>query len=365
MQSTWQSRTLADFIVLQRGMDLPHRLRRPGRYKVLSSGEASGSHDEGPVKGPGFVVGRATNIGRPTWSDDDYWPLNTVLYAKDFLGNDPKFAYYWFLQTDLTAYNSGSVQPMLNRNYIANVPINVPPIEQQRAIAATLGALDAKVDSNRRAKALIVDLAGLLYSDACGGRPRVASLGDVAEFHNRRRIPLSSQEREERVGPYPYYGATGVFGYVDDYLFDQILVLVGEDGSVVSENGTPVTQYIWGKAWINNHAHPLTGLGISNELLLVALRATDVRPIVTGAVQAKLSMGNLKSVPVRLPAPGPTQRHLEDQLNALFADFRRLEDESVTLAKLRDALLPELMAGRIRANAGSDPAELTHELEHA
>ena len=160
----WMQKPLSGFITLQRGFDLPYRSRVSGPFKVLSSGETSGWHNEGPVKGPGFVVGRATNIGRPTWSDEDYWPLNTVLYAKDFMGNDPKFAYYWFLWTDLTAFNSGSVQPMLNRNYIANVPILVPPTDEQRGIAATLGALDDKIESNRRAIDLLETLARTCFA---------------------------------------------------------------------------------------------------------------------------------------------------------------------------------------------------------
>lgn len=148
--AAWTQSTLSEFIELQRGFDLPRRLRKTGPFRVLSSGEAHGWHNEAKVSAPGFVVGRATNIGRPTWSDDDFWPLNTTLFAKDFKGNDPKFAYYWFLGNDLSAYNSGSVQPMLNRNYIANVPISIPPLAEQRAIAATLGALDDKIESNRR-----------------------------------------------------------------------------------------------------------------------------------------------------------------------------------------------------------------------
>lgn len=156
----WTRSTLSDFIELQRGFDLPHRLRKPGPFKVLSSGEAHGWHNEAKVAAPGFVVGRATNIGRPTWSDDDFWPLNTTLFAKDFKGNDPKFAYYWFLGNDLSAYNSGSVQAMLNRNYIANVPISIPPLAEQHSIAATLGALDDKIESNRRA----INVLGQLFS---------------------------------------------------------------------------------------------------------------------------------------------------------------------------------------------------------
>lgn len=223
----------------------------------------------------------------------------------------------------------------------------LPAIEEQHAIAATLGALDAKIESNRRAIDLILRLGDALFEEAClVGSSRV-HLGDVATFHNRRRVPLSSPEREARPGPYPYYGATGIFGYVDDYLFDEVLVLVGEDGSVVRQDGTPFVQYIWGKAWINNHAHPLTGNGISNELLLMLLSRADVRPLVTGAVQPKISMGNLKSLELELP-DDKSRVKLESHLADLFAVHRVRSDEIRELIRLRDALLPELLSGRIR-----------------
>lgn len=343
--TTWTQSTLSEFIELQRGFDLPHRLRKPGPFKVLSSGEAHGWHNEAKVAAPGFVVGRATNIGRPTWSDDDFWPLNTTLFARDFRGNDPKFAYYWFLGNDLSAYNSGSVQPMLNRNYIANVPINIPPVAEQRAIAATLGALDDKIESNRQIGAGAVNLSAELFSAALLRGRHLSTIGDIADFHNRRRVPLSSAERSQRAGSVPYYGATGVFGYVNEALFNEVLVLVGEDGSVVREDGGPVLQYVWGPAWINNHAHPLTGRGISNETLYMALNRADIRPIVTGAVQPKVNMRNLKSLPVELPRDLGA---IEGELSALFSLYKSKQDEVVQLAALRDALLPELLSGRIR-----------------
>lgn len=127
----WRLVPLEEFVTLKRGFDLPARKRVPGHVPVLSSGETQGFHNEARVTGPGFAVGRATNLGRPTWSEVDFWPLNTVLYAKDFHGNVPKFAYYWFLGSDLSGYNSGSVQPMLNRNYIAKVPVQLPPVDEQ------------------------------------------------------------------------------------------------------------------------------------------------------------------------------------------------------------------------------------------
>lgn len=266
---------------------------------------------------------------------------------------DPYFVYWWLQDM----YASGRTWGYQNRSTgIANFQFEhfldaeqlaLPPVPEQRAIAETLGALTDKIESNKQLLVCIVALADALYSAACGEAPRETGIGNIAEFHNRRRVPLSSRDRNERPGPYPYYGATGVFGYVDDFLFDEVMALVGEDGSVVNDDGTPVTQYIWGKSWINNHAHALTGRGISTELLFVALRTADVRPIVTGAVQPKISMGNLKSLQVEIPQ-GDALVEVEADLQPLFSLYRQVSGELRVLVDLRDTLRPELLSGRIR-----------------
>jgi len=87
----------------------------------------------------------------------------------------------------------------------------------------------------------------------------VGRLGEYTENFDSKPVPLSGREREKLRGIYPYYGAAGVVDYVNDYLFDGIYVLVGEDGSVVPESGHVMTRYVWGKFWVNNHAHVLKG----------------------------------------------------------------------------------------------------------
>ncbi len=135
----WETRYLDEVVELRRGFDLPTRERRGGTYPVLSAGVTAGWHDEGPpIKGPGMVVGRATNLGVPTWSDGDFWPLNTTLYVSDFKENCPRFVFHLFENMDLSGFDSGSVQPMLNRNYIAKLKVSIPPVAEQQAISEVL-----------------------------------------------------------------------------------------------------------------------------------------------------------------------------------------------------------------------------------
>lgn len=232
----------------------------------------------------------------------------------------------------------------------------LPALDEQRAIAGVLGVLDDKIESNRRRAQVARQLAEVILEDSLSRSLSLEPLERLAEFHNRRRIPLSAKERSEMPGSVPYYGATGVFGYVDRALFDELLVLVGEDGSVVNDDGTPVVQYVWGPCWVNNHAHVVTGAGISTDLLYLALRRVDVRPQITGAVQPKLNMGNLKSVELEVP-DGSDRERVEAEVAPLLSIVRNAADESRTLAELRDALLPELLSGRLRVPVAEEIVE--------
>ena len=174
------------------------------------------------------------------------------------------------------------------------------------------------------------------------------TLREVVDILDSRRIPLSSRERQQRKGPYPYYGATSVMDYVDAYLFEGVHVLMGEDGSVVNPDGTPFTQYVWGKFWVNNHAHVLKAKnGISDEHLLLSLQHSNITPFVTGAVQAKINQGNLLRVSFTLPNRAVASA-FKEILDPLYSLIRSNVEESRTLADLRDTLLPELISGRIR-----------------
>jgi type I restriction enzyme S subunit len=98
-----------------------------------------------------------------SYSRVPYWPLNTCLYVKDFLGNDPRFAYYLLRTLDFKPFNVGSAQPSLNRNHINPLPLLIPSVQEQRTIARILGALDDKIDLNRRMNQTLEAMARALF----------------------------------------------------------------------------------------------------------------------------------------------------------------------------------------------------------
>ena len=175
----------------------------------------------------------------------------------------------------------------------------------------------------------------------------ITTFGNVSQCFDKKRIPLSKRQREQRTGSIPYYGATSVMDYVDEAIFDDIYLLIGEDGSVLKEDGTPFIQYIWGKAWVNNHAHVLQGKGsVSTEQLMLFMASTNITAYVTGAVQMKLNQANMNSIPF-VKATDRVNELFFDLIKDLYAKVRANSDENKYLVKIRDELLPKLLGGEL------------------
>jgi type I restriction enzyme S subunit len=160
----WQQLQLGEVVRLQRGHDLPESKRCKGNVPVIGSFGQTGWHNEAKAPGPGVTIGRSgASIGVISFVQQDYWPLNTALYVTDFLGNDPKFCFYFLTNLKLTNYNSGSAQPSLNRNYIYNIPVKIPRRTEQEAIAHILGTLDDKIELNRRMNQTLEAIAQAIF----------------------------------------------------------------------------------------------------------------------------------------------------------------------------------------------------------
>ena len=242
---------------------------------------------------------------------------------------------------------------------VASLNIELPPIEEQRKIGGLLKSLDDKIELNNQINNNLEQQAKALYKDwffdfspfsTEGNLPngwRLGTVGDIIQLHDSKRVPLSGSERDKMEKIYPYYGATSLMDYVDNYLFDGIYLLLGEDGTVVDSLGFPILQYIYGQFWVNNHAHIITGKeGFSVEELYLFFSLTNIKSIVTGAVQQKVSQQNLKKVPAIIPSKEALSA-LDDLIQPIFAQIRNLRDENAHLADLRDTLLPRLMSGEL------------------
>lgn len=267
---------------------------------------------------------------------------------------DPQFSNYFLKSNNYKEYIkniiAGSAQPNANAQQLTGVTVPIPPISEQQQIASILSSLDDKIELNRKMNKTLESIAKAIFKRwfVETEATEIIKIGDVVEIYDSRRIPLSNREREQREGNFPYYGATSIMDYVDDYIFDGTYLLIGEDGSVAKEDGKPFTQYVWGKFWVNNHAHVLKGKnGLSTELLKVFFDNINIKPYVTGAVQPKLNQNNLLNIPMP-----KVQKDILENMNKIFNDLFSLikhnSEQINSLSNLRDSLLPRLMSGRIR-----------------
>lgn len=243
--------------------------------------------------------------------------------------------------------------PQITFDVLKNESINVPSIENQNKITMILDNINNKIKSNNEINNNLYEMGDNLYNEYFGKYKdnlpsdyKIVKLNEVADNYDSKRKPMSSREREQHRGIYPYYGATSIIDYVDDYIFDDIYLLMGEDGTVKTNDGYPVLQYIWGKNWINNHAHVLKGKNISTELLMFALRKINIENIITGAVQPKINQENMNKIEFVIGSDSKN-KELEDILKILMDKSKNIIEENKKLEELRDTLLPKLMNGEI------------------
>lgn len=264
------------------------------------------------------------------------------------------FLYYLLVynKNRIEAVGSGTTFKEVSASTMRNIPISLPPLAEQKRIADILGAIDDKIELNRRINANLEQQAQALYKSWFVDNKKddweEKRLDDIISIYDSQRKPLSGQQREKMEKLYPYYGAASLMDYVDNYLFDGIYLLLGEDGTVSDSEGFPMLQYVWGKFWVNNHAHILQGKnGFTTESLYILLKQTNVSSIVTGAVQPKISQANLKSVPITMP-PINLLNQYNDIIKPLFDQIRTNQNQIQQLSTLRDTLLPKLMSGEIK-----------------
>jgi len=177
-------------------------------------------------------------------------------------------------------------------------------------------------------------------------------LAEVAEVHDYLREPVNAKERAARIGPYPYYGATGQVGWIDAYRQDGEYVLLGEDGAPFFDPVKPKAYLVTGKVWVNNHAHVLRGIEsiCENRFLLHALNHANYRGYANGTTRLKLTQGAMLELPIWL-APFGEQKRVVDKLEELLSDLdagvAALKRARISLQRYRAAALKAAVEGRL------------------
>ena len=302
------------------------------------------------------TVGEIATIPYPMAFNQSCYGLraNKEIVDEDFL--------YYLIKYNIRLLKKnthGSVFDTITRSTFDEIEVDVPDLDVQKKIGYLLSELDKKIELNNKINNNLEQQAKALYKDwffdfspfsSDGNLPNgwhFGTVGDIIQIHDSKRVPLSGAERDKMAKVYPYYGATSLMDYVDNYLFDGIYLLLGEDGTVVDGLGFPILQYVYGQFWVNNHAHIITGKeGFSVEELYLFFSLINIKSIVTGAVQQKVSQQNLKKVPAIIPSKQALSA-FDEIIQPIFAQIRNLRDENANLSQLRDTLLPKLMSGEL------------------
>ncbi|PMM88707.1 restriction endonuclease [Vibrio breoganii] len=164
MTCNWIEIPLGDFIELKRGYDLPKSKRLKGDKPIISSAGLSDYHSESKVTSPGVVTGRYGTIGEVFYIEEDFWPLNTTLYVKDFKGNCPEFVYYLLKTFDFHKYSDKAAVPGVNRNHLHMEKVCVPSdyVWQER-IASYISKFDKKITLSAQTNQTLEEMAQAIF----------------------------------------------------------------------------------------------------------------------------------------------------------------------------------------------------------
>ena len=398
----WKATTLQNVVSLQRGHDLPETERTPGSVPVMGSFGVTGWHNAAKCHGPGVTVGRSgASFGVVSYVDQDYWPLNTALFATGFHGNNERFVYYLLKTIDFTGYNTGSAQPSLNRNHLVNIPVSLPPIREQRAIVEILSALDDKIEQNRRTGRALEGLARATFkawfvdfepvkakaAGAAGfpGMPPAAfaalpdrltdsALGPVPQGWSRRCIGdvvsiKGGGTPSTKVAEY-WEGGTNYWATPKDLSGMESPVLLGTERRITDAGAECIssgvmpenTVLLSSRAPVGYTALAKVPVAVNQGFIAMICDGPlpphyilhwtrsaleEIKSRASGTTFPEISKSAFRPIPVVVPTP-VVVKGFERIAQCLFDLIEASARQSHQLGELRDYLLPRLLSGSVR-----------------
>lgn len=358
MKKGWEARRIGDVCSLMTG-GTPSRSKPEyfgGDVKWLVSGDIH----QGEIFD---CEGRITQEGLSN-SNAKLLPVNSVMIALNGQGktrgtvallrmeatcnqslvsifpNDPKVLLPEFLFTNLHGRyeeirkmtgDSGNDRRGLNMPLIRGIEIPIPPLPEQKRIVGILdeafaGIATARANAEKNlenARALFESHLNQVFTQRGEGWVE-KKVNELSENLDRQRIPITKSKRKS--GEYPYYGASGIVDYVDDYIFQGDTLLVSEDGANLLMRSTPIAFSVSGKYWVNNHAHILKFAEMATQKFVeFYLESIPLDEYVTGAAQPKLNQRALNSIPIFIPEKIGGRAEIVAFIQDMKAETQRLE----------------------------------------
>ena len=236
-----------------------------------------------------------------------------------------------------------------------SVTLHLPSSTEQKHIADFLKKIDERIAAQEKLLASLKKYKRGVVKAILSKRIRFAddrgnyypewsecTLQEVVDFLDGQRKPLESADRAKRQGKYPYYGASGIIDYIDDYIFDEPLLLLGEDGANIINRSSPLCFIATGKYWVNNHAHvmrPRKGQNI--KFICELLESLDYTRYNTGTAQPKLNQEKCRQIALHLPTY-EEQCHIAEFLSLVEQKSIHAQTELDSLLRTKSALMQQL-----------------------
>ena len=346
----WQEVRLGEVVEMNNGKARP---KNYGDHPIYGGNGILGYGNQYNCDSETIIVGRVgAYCGCVYYEKQPIWVSDNAIIVKAKSENNIKFLYYVLKSMKLNDYALGSSHPLLTQNLLNTLQVEIPKdITTQQKIAEILSSFDDKIDLLHRQNKTLESLALTLFRHYFIDNPNrseweLGKLGDYIEIFDNKRVPLSKLQRDKmKTGNlYPYYGAANIMDYVNDFIFNGEYILMGEDGSVETEDGYPILQFASGKFWVNNHAHIFKAKQPYNDFFILNfLKSTNISHIVTGAVQPKINQENLKSIPFPIFSQQLVRGFIETT-NVCFDKINQNKKQIQNLQAMRDMLLKAIFA---------------------
>ena len=262
-------------------------------------------------------------------------------------------------QAKLESLAQGGTMGVLNATTVGSIIVPVPSIAEQHAISESLSVAHQLVESLERLIAKKQAIKQGMMQQLLTGETRLSgfsspwealALADIALILDNLRMPLSAEQRRDRNGPFPYCGANGVLDHIDEYMIDDDVILLAEDGGNFDQFYTrPIAYRMQGKMWVNNHAHVLKAApGHDTGFLFYALERKDITPFISSGTRSKLTRGELVKIELVAPTDITEQRAIADLLSNAYSELNVLNLRLCKVRDLKQGMIQELLTGRTR-----------------
>jgi type I restriction enzyme, S subunit len=360
MKQDWIEVKLSSCIKLKSGDGLTAKKMIAGNYPVFGGNGIAGYHNAFNLSGEHIIIGRVGALcGNARYIDEKIWLTDNAFKVSEFKYDfDLKFLNYLLNYIDLRSYARQAAQPVISNSSLKDVNLFFPKsLAHQKQIVATLDKAFAAIDTAKanaernlqNAKELFESYLQNVFENK-GDDWEEKTLNEISENLDRQRVPITKKDRKE--GNIPYYGASGIVDYVQDYLFDEDLLCVSEDGANLLARTYPIAFSISGKTWVNNHAHILRFENTTSQYFVeYYLNSIKLDDFVSGMAQPKLNQTKLNTIRIPFPTSIKEQEKIVQKLDTLSAECEKLEaiykQKIADLEEMKKSILQKAFSGQL------------------